>query len=188
MAVTFFYGISGTFKTTTVNSLLNREKCGVVRSKIKTWKNLESGIFSGLINYNDLNYALLHLCILEHEVDELKNENEKILVERGITDMFYFSLRNTKMNIKDDIIYSAVNKECDICKGEINKILLVQKDLKFIEDVVLKDPIRAKIFPEGLNQYLENQENYIEFTEKYNNITQIIEINDAKKYLAELEI
>ena len=183
MAVTFFYGISGTLKTTTVDHLLKAGDCGVVRSKIKTWKNLESGIFSGLIDYNDLNYALLHLCILEHEVEKSKNKN--ILVERGITDMFYFSLRNTGMNVEDDVIYEAVNKEeFDICEGNINKILLIQKDTKFIENVVLKDPVRAKIFPNGLNQYLENQEDYIEFTKKYNSITQIIEIKDAEKYLA----
>ena len=187
MAVTFFYGMSGTFKGTTINSILNSGQDYVaVKSMIKPWKDLEQGIFNGLIDYNDLNYALLHLCILKHEIDKKAAEN--ILVERGVSDMFYFMLRNNpELNIESEVIQNAVIKEEELCKDlGIKKILLVQKDLEFIENNVLNDLFRKATFPGGLNQYLKNQEDYVEFTKMFNSSVSVIEIKDAYKYLDEL--
>lgn len=187
MAVKFFYGISGTFKTTTVNSILNSgQDCVAIKSMIKTWKDLEQGIFNGLIDYNDLNYALLHLCILKHEIDKKAAEN--ILVERGVSDMFYFMLRNNpSLKIENEVIQDAVRKEEELCKDlGVKKILLVQKDIEFIENYVLKDPIRQATFPGGLDQYLRNQEDYVDFTKKFNNSALVIEIENAQKYLDKL--
>jgi hypothetical protein len=187
MAVTFFYGMSGTFKTTTVNSILNSgQDCVAVKSMIKTWKDLEQGIFNGLIDYNDLNYALLHLCILKHEIDKKAAEN--ILVERGVSDMFYFMLRNNPgLDIKNEVIQNAVRKEEELCKDlGVKKLLLVQKDIEFIENDVLKDPIRQATFPGGLDQYLKNQKDYVDFTKMFNSSVLVIEIKDAYKYLSEL--
>lgn len=195
MAVKFFYGISGTFKTTTVNyimtktnSLLNsNQTCVAVKSMIKTWKELESGIFQGLIDYNDLNYALLHLCMLKHELD--RKTSDTILVERGISDMFYFMLRNNPtLDIEDEVIFDAVKKEEDLCKDlGINKIILIQEDNNFIEKEILKDPVRKATFPDGLKQYLENQNDYINFTKKFNSSIQTIQIKNAQEYLDKLK-
>ena len=102
--------------------------------------------------------------------------------------MFYFMLRNNpELNIESEVIQNAVIKEEELCKDlGIKKILLVQKDLEFIENNVLNDPFRKATFPGGLNQYLKNQEDYVEFTKMFNSSVSVIEIKDAYKYLDEL--
>ena len=90
--IKFYYGLSGTFKSTTIESERKKlEDCSVIKSMIKSWKDLETGIYSGMITRNDLNYALLHLCILEHELKY--NSHKNTLVERGVTDMAYYKMR-----------------------------------------------------------------------------------------------
>ena len=88
--IKFFYGLSGTFKGTMIKTLITPDTA-VVWSMIKTWKRLETGIYSGMIERNDLNYALLHLCILEHTLKTTDKNN--ILVERGVSDMSYYRMK-----------------------------------------------------------------------------------------------
>lgn len=187
--IKIFYGLSGTFKGTTINSLLN-SNTSVVWSMIKSWKRLETGIYNGMINYNDLNYAIQHLTLLEYV---LKTTDKKdILVERGVTDMsFYRMLMYEKLGetIDDSWICRSVEEELKICGDQpIHKILLIQNDKDFINNVILSEPTRREKFDGGLEEYLRNQELYVEFTEKYNNISEVITINDAKSYIESLGI
>ena len=189
--IKIFYGLSGTFKGTTIKSILNNNQdIAVVWSMIKTWKRLETGIYSGLIERNDLNYALLHLCNLEHT---LKTTDKKdILVERGVSDMSYYRLqayRNIDPGASDKWIREAIEEELRICQGQaVHKILLVQNDREFIENVVISEKTRREVFPNGLTDYLNNQEAYITFTEQYNKIDEVITINNARSYLESLGI
>ena len=188
MMIEFFYGLSGTFKGTTINSLITPDTA-VVWSMIKPWKRLETGIYSGMIERNDLNYALLHLCILEHTLKTTDKKN--ILVERGVSDMSYYRMRmyeNIDPNASDNWIQKAVEEELRICQDPVHKILLVQNDKDFIENVILSEPTRREVFPNGLDDYLMNQESYIKFTERYNSIDEVITINNAKSYLESLGI
>jgi hypothetical protein len=157
---------------------------------IKSWKDLETGIYSGMITRNDLNYALLHLCILEHELKY--NNHKNTLVERGVTDMAYYKMRiieNFGNTVDDSWIIDSVKKELELCNNEVpQKILLVQKDTNFIKDTILKEPTRKEVFPGGLDDYLENQERYIEFTKKYNDISDIVYINNAMNYINNLSL
>lgn len=188
--IKFYYGLSGTFKSTTIESEKKKlEDCSVIKSMIKSWKDLETGIYSGMITRNDLNYALLHLCILEHELKY--NSHKNTLVERGVTDMAYYKMRiieNFGDNINDSWIIDSVKKELELCNETPQKILLVQKDINFIKDTILKEPTRKEVFPGGLDDYLENQERYIEFTKKYNNISDIVYINNAMNYINNLSL
>lgn len=186
--IKFYFGLSGTFKGTTIKSQLNPNTIPVW-SMIKTWKRLETGTFSGLVSINDLNYALLHLCNLEHT---LKTTDKKdILVERGVSDMSFYRLnayRNMSENIDDSWIHKSVEEELRLCENyKVHKILLVQNDREFIENVVLSEKTRREVFPD-LDTYLKNQDQYVKFCEKYNSIDEIIVINNAKSYLESLGI
>lgn len=177
--IKFFYGLSGTFKTATISSI-SHPNSPIVWSMIKLWKDLESGIFDGKTEKNHLNFAILHLCNLENIIKS--GGNETIYSERGVSDpLFYY------MNGRDfDWFEDAVYKERDLCEGlEIEKTLLIQKDVDFIENTILKEPHRKAIFPSAI-EYMEQQERYIKFTKKYNKIDNIIEINNAKDYITSL--
>ena len=91
-SVCFYYGMSGTFKTSTIQNKNKLNLYPVVWSMIKLWKDLEVGEFKGDIIPNHLNFALLHLCNLGNilKLEETKSSST-ILVERGVTDsLFYY--------------------------------------------------------------------------------------------------
>ena len=105
--------------------------------------------------------------------------------------MAYYKMRiieNFGDNINDSWIIDSVKKELELCNETPQKILLVQKDINFIKDTILKEPTRKEVFPGGLDDYLENQERYIEFTKKYNNISDIVYINNAMNYINNLSL
>ena len=180
--------MSGTFKTSTIQSKNKLNLYPVVWSMIKLWKDLEVGEFKGYIIPNHLNFALLHLCNLSNilKLEETKSSST-ILVERGVTDpLFYYGQLN------DERIREIVKKEEDLCNSylsncAIEKILLIQEDVEFIEKVILNEPHRRAIFPD-VDSYMKKQEEYINFTRKYNNITKTIKIENAKEYLGSLGI
>lgn len=188
--ITFYFGMSGTFKTTTIldQQKKYKEECIVVWSMIKLWKDLESSdYFSGhLEKLNHLNYSALHLCILGNSL-RLK-KNLPILVERGVSDSLFYhfsSSPDTPLNYQ-----GIVDKESEMCRSSgysRRNILLVQRDENFIETTILKEPHRREIFANS-TEYLKSQEKYIEFTTKYNKIDEIITINDAQSYLFSLGI
>lgn len=181
--ITFYYGMSGAFKATTIKKKLEEDKnLKVLWSMIKSWKNLENTLFSGLIEYNDLNYALLHLCLLEEKIDELDDKSSGLLVERGVTDMIFYKTRDLKV-VNDMWVDFITNYEESLCKEKPKKILLIQNDTKFIENVILNEPSRREKFPDGVESYLLDQEKYVDFTKKHNDITEIIEITNAEDYI-----
>jgi hypothetical protein len=143
-----------------------------------------------MIERNDLNYALLHLCILEHTLKTTDKNNT--LVERGVSDMSYYRMKmyeNIDPSASDLWISKSIEEELSICQGQaVHKILLVQNDRDWIRDVILSEPTRREVFPGGLDEYLKNQDEYIKFTEKYNSISEVITINNAKSYLESLGI
>lgn len=182
--IKIYYGLSGTFKGTTIETLQNKDTA-VVWSMIKSWKRLETGIYSGQIIYNDLNYAIQHLTLLEYV---LKTTDKKdILVERGISDMLFYRMKAYEVlgeTIDDSWIRKSVEEELRLCGDHmVQKILLVQNDKDFIRDVILSEPTRSEKFPNGLSDYLKSQDDYIKHTEKYNSISEVITINDAKSYI-----
>lgn len=180
--IQFYYGLSGTFKGTTMKKKLEEDnKLKVMWSKIKSWKNLENDLFSGLIEYNDLNYALLHLTMLEDKVDELDDKSSGLLVERGVTDMIFYKTREM-LSINDRWVDSIVKYEESLCKEKPKKILLIQNDTKFIENVILNEPSRKEKFS-GVEDYIKNQKFYVDFTKRHNDITEIIEITNAEDYI-----
>lgn len=178
-----YYGLSGTFKGTTITEA-KKEGDSVLWSNIKLWKSYESGLFSSMTGErNDLNYAMLHLCELGQLTRNLSFAEDSIFyVERGITDMDYYYIKNTGCN-EGSWIKESVQEELRLLDDfEVQKILLIQKDYDFIRDVVLSEKTRAYEFT-GPSDYLEKQKAYVEFTEKYNKIDEKIIISSAKDYI-----
>lgn len=190
--ITMYYGCSGTFKATTIESILEKNKglYNVMWSDIKPWKHWE-GILE--TPQDDRNYAILHLCNLKNAIynDHWPPGVNNLLVERGVTDMLYYYYKNNKeISENPEWIKRIVNEEDIICEQNSyytpRKVLLIQKDIDFIRDVVLKEPTRAKEFPGGVNDFLECQNAYVNFTQKYNKIDKVINIKDAEKYVNDL--
>lgn len=188
--IKFYYGMSGAFKATTITAERKRsgDNASVVWSMIKPWKRLESGVFQDLTAPDHLNFAMLHLCNLESILREASKET--VFVERGVTDAIFYWLRNnSSAENSSDWISRAVAEELRLCENQtVEKTLLIMKDRNFIEGTILSEPSRAAVFPLGVDNYLEDQEKYIEFTKKYNSITNTVEINSAEDYLKSLGI
>lgn len=207
-SVKIYYGLSGTFKSTTIKSLF-RQGDDILWSGIKQWKSWETSILGNKNNPSDLNFALLHLSRLRDREYNITKDNTIFHVERGISDMVFYWLLSSPTTeslssvMKDDNsrIIEAESMLIDLIEEEIKiskfvggsekdptKILLVQKDVEFIKDVVLKEQTRAERFPGGVEDYLRAQDLYIDFTKRFNKIDEVIEITNAKNYLKNLGI
>lgn len=193
-----FYGLSGTLKTTTIDSLIHKPEIQgnniVMWSGIKPWKELENGIFSGKVESNDLIYAINHLTRLEEYVGNCwVYEIENLFVERGVSDMLFY--RSMKTALEDEFILDVIDKEEELTfrsdfdwGGEINvkRTLLIMEDKDFISKSINAHPSR-QLFKD-VDDFLAKQKDYVEFTKKYNNIDETITITSAKDYLVKLGI
>ena len=83
------------------------------------------------------------------------------------------------------LIKNLVEEENRILNGECEKILLIQRDPNFVVEKVFEDPYRKATFSGDLNLYLRMQEEYIQFTKAWNNITREVVIENAKEYIEE---
>ena len=188
--IKIYYGLSGTLKSSTIKQKYgyfgdeSDENTVIIRSAIKNWKYNRDALFPWLCNESNLNYALLHLTRLQDYV----YGDYDFIIERGVTDPLYYEYQKQPELITPSIISSAVEKESEIlCKNKIHKTLMIMLDEKFIAEKVLSEKTRADCF-QGVEEYLKKQENYVEFTKKYNNIDEEIKINDAKDYLMHLGV
>lgn len=189
--ITMYYGCSGTFKATTIESVLT--KCpglyNVMWSDIKPWKHWENILGT---QQDDRNYAILHLCNLKNAIrSNWPPGVNNLLVERGVSDMLYYYYKNNReIGENSKWIKDVVHEEDILCEQNSyytpRRILLVQKDFDFVRDVILREPTRAKEFQGGVQEYMEHQDAYVEFTQKYNKIDEVINIKDAEKYVNDL--
>lgn len=192
-SVKIYYGLSGSFKGTTIDQTL-RPGDEVLHSGIKQWKFWEKNILSEKNNPNDLNFALLHLSRLMDREYSLIKDSTTFHVERGVTDMVFYWLLNHPTENYETIIKGLVEEEIRVSKFvggddiEPEKILLVQKDKEFIEKIVLREKTRSDRFPGGVEDYLKAQDLYVDFTKKYNKISKVIEVTSARDYLKKLGV
>jgi hypothetical protein len=188
--IKIYYGLSGTLKSSTIKQKYgyfgdeSDENTVIIRSAIKNWKYNRDALFPWLCNESNLNYALLHLTRLQDYV----YGDYDFIIERGVTDPLYYEYQKQPELITPSIISSAVEKESEILGGNnVQKILMTMLDEKFIAEKVLSEKTRADCF-QGVEEYLKKQKEYVEFTKKYNNISEEIKITDAREYLSTLGI
>lgn len=194
-SVKIFYGMSGAFKETTIKSRLRNELgSDVMWSGIKQWKYWEE-LIKRKNGPHHLNLALLHLSRLKDKEYNIAKDNTTLFVERGVSDMLFYWLHSLPaMSENETIIKNLIEEEIRVSKiaagGEEKpwKVLLIQRDYDFVQNIVLKELTRSECFPGGIKDYINAQDRYISFTKKYNDINEIIEIDNAKEYLKKLGI
>lgn len=183
---TIIYGMSGSLKLTTINSLYkNNFK---VYSDTKPFFSYDEKYFNWSGRPNDSHLAIHRLLTLDLEGYLPKDQD--IVIERGVTDNL-FCIPNRKIqgleSYEDIKIKELVDLEENILLNRtglsnIDKILLVMEDKNFIESRVLNNKYRKAIYP-NLDIYIEKQNEYIEFTEKWNKVSKKIIIRDALNYI-----
>ena len=183
--VTIYYGLSGTMKGSTISSLGPDVK--VMESAIKPWKHYQFGLFKDLVQDNDLTYGILHLVRLQEFLRLNKGKN-LLAIERSISDCLFYNNNSEEFGDKNKLgeskIQELVEEEMKLLgEFDVTRILLIQKDEDFIRDVILKEPTRKKTFNGSLDLYLELQDKYVRWTEKYNKLNKVNEIYNAKEYI-----
>lgn len=186
MKIDIYYGLMGVLKGTTIENLVKKNpRLKILKTANKSWKYYENSIYKGLIQYNDLNLAIQHLVRLGEFIQ--RNSGSDIIVERGITDYLFYYWHEPKslccgMPEEKTVIENSIEAEDNLVKDYTKqKILLVMKDTNFVKSKVLTNQYRQNF--SSLDQYFKKQEEYVNFTKKYNKIDKTIEIVDAKNYI-----
>lgn len=196
MNVKIYYGLSGAMKGSTIKSEKQRapDKVDIMESAIKPWKYYHFGLFNGLIEYNDLNFCILHLVRLRDFIERNHNSGKDLVVERGVTDFLFYYYNNVTglgktRGVDEDFITGVVGAENTNLLPDfstVEKVLFIQKDKDFVRDVVMKDSVRRKTFHGDIDYYFSLQDKYVDFTTKYNVINRVIEIDNAKDYITKV--
>jgi hypothetical protein len=186
----YFYGMSGTLKATTIGSP-RYEEALKIWSDIKPYWNYRKTLFPEELPGTDGDFIIQRLIKLNN-YRELVMEGElsgskDICIERGVSDMIKCMIDNGTFKGEDKDIYKIIEEEGNIFPiwWTTRKILLVMLDKDFIENRVLNEINRLRYYPD-LETYLKRQEEYVEFTKRYNHIDEVIEIRNAYDYIESL--
>lgn len=186
----YFYGMSGTLKATTIGSP-RYEEALKIWSDIKPYWNYRKTLFPEELSGTDGDFIIQRLIKLNN-YRELITEGElsgskDICIERGVSDMIKCMIDNGTFKGEDKDIYKIIEEEENIFPiwWTTRKILLVMLDEDFIENRVLNEINRLRYYPD-LETYLKRQEEYVEFTKRYNHIDEVIEIRNAYDYIESL--
>lgn len=188
-----YYGLSGALKGSTIAALKKKNSnIQIMDSAIKRWKYYQFGIFSGLTEYTDLTYGILHLVRLREFMDKNHSAENDLIIERGITDSLFYYYYNDGFNVEagmDEnltLINNATAQEQILLLPDfyrIERILLIQEDKDFVRDVVFQDEFRRKTFKNDPDLYFKMQDLYVSFTKRHNVIDKVIRITSAKEYI-----
>ena len=186
----YFYGMSGTLKATTIGSP-RYEEALKIWSDIKPYWNYRKTLFPEELPGTDGDFIIQRLIKLNN-YRELVMEGElsgskDICIERGVSDMIKCMIDNGTFKGEDKDIYKIIEEEESIFPiwWTTRRILLVMLDKDFIENRVLNEINRLRYYPD-LETYLKRQEEYVEFTKRYNHIDEVIEIRNAYDYIESL--
>jgi hypothetical protein len=186
----YFYGMSGTLKATTIGSP-RYEEALKIWSDIKPYWNYRKTLFPEELPGTDGDFIIQRLIKLNN-YRELVMEGElsgskDICIERGVSDMIKCMIDNGTFKGEDKDIYKIIEEEGNIFPiwWTTRRILLVMLDEDFIENRVLNEINRLRYYPD-LETYLKRQEEYVEFTKRYNHIDEVIEIRNAYDYIESL--
>ena len=186
----YFYGMSGTLKATTIGSP-RYEGALKIWSDIKPYWNYRKTLFPEELPGTDGDFIIQRLIKLNN-YRELVMEGElsggkDICIERGVSDMIKCMIDNGTFKGEEKDIYKIIEEEESIFPiwWTTRRILLVMLDKDFIENRVLNEINRLRYYPD-LETYLKRQEEYVEFTKRYNHIDEVIEIRNAYDYIESL--
>lgn len=180
------YGMSGTLKATTIKSRYS--SYFKVLSETKPYFNIDKRYFNWSARSNNAHICSCRIMILSNYLPT----NRDIVCERGVTD-FIFGLPDSNISGMDSYDLIDINGLselesnllCNSNNSPIRKVLLVMKDEDFIINEVLsgKDSYyRKRLYPD-LDTYIKKQDEYIDFTCKYNLINEVVPILNARDYI-----
>jgi hypothetical protein len=157
-------------------------------SDTKQFYDMDRDYFNWSARINDAALAIHRILTLK-----LLPKGVDIAIERGVTDNV-FCVPNRKLPGLDSYDYMKIEELVSLesqyirqysdC-NEIRKVLLLMNDEEFIRNVVLSEPHRKSIYPDYVT-YMNKQDEYRDFTIRYNKIDQVTEINDAKEYITKV--
>lgn len=189
--ITIFYGMSGSFKLTTMTRSKNYKDDFKIYSDVKPHYGYINQFFKDIRQPSDLDFVIHRLLTLK--TPGLLEGKKNISIERGVSDFLqcYINRPETNKYLDLSFIPKVISEERDILtslqpKEELKKVLLVMLDKDFISNTILLEPTRKAIY-DNIDYYLERQRDYVKFTETYNNISEVIEIKNALEYLNNLK-
>lgn len=192
--ITIYYGMSGALKATTIENAPRHKDDLKIWSDIKPYWNYRKTLFPSELPGTDGDFIIQRLLQIQDMKRLSKSGNLCIynwVIERGVSDMIKCMIDNGTFDENNqEYIYHIINEEYNLLDelgfGKPQKILLVMLDKNFIQDKVLNEPNRKRYYPD-LETYLKKQEEYVNFTKQYNDISEVIEIRDAYNYIDNLK-
>lgn len=180
------YGMSGALKAATIMSRYS--SYFKVLSETKPYFDIDKKYFNWSARSNNAHICSCRLILLSRYLPTDKS----IVCERGVTD-FVFSIPDFKISGMESYDLIDINGLselessllCNSNNSPMRKVILVMKDENFITNTVLggKDGYyRRRLYPD-LDTYLRKQDEYIDFTCKYNLINEVIPIFNARDYI-----
>jgi hypothetical protein len=192
--ITIYYGMSGALKATTIENAPRHKDDLKIWSDIKPYWNYRKTLFPSELPGTDGDFIIQRLLQIQ-DMKRLSKSGSLCIynwvIERGVSDMIKCMIDNgTFDESNQEYIYHIINEEYNLLDelgfGKPQKILLVMLDKNFIQDKVLNEPNRKRYYPD-LETYLKKQEEYVNFTKQYNDISEVIEIRDAYNYIDNLK-
>ena len=192
--ITIYYGMSGALKATTIENAPRHKNDLKIWSDIKPYWNYRKTLFPSELPGTDGDFIIQRLLQIQ-DMKRLSKSGSLCIynwvIERGVSDMIKCMIDNgTFDESNQEYIYHIINEEYNLLDelgfGKPQKILLVMLDKNFIQDKVLNEPNRKRYYPD-LETYLKKQEEYVNFTKQYNDISEVIEIRDAYNYIDNLK-
>lgn len=166
MNVTIYYGMSGSLKGTTVDSVKSNYDI-VVGSYNKPYIQASTDLTGK--RPSDLDLALFRLVQLKNLSNDESVSNLNVVIERGITDFLESWTSDPQNSLESSELQKYIGLEERYLNkivgpgGKIRRVLLNMQDSGFIRDVILTEPTRLARFP-NLQVYLDRQTRYLEFT------------------------
>lgn len=180
------YGMSGALKAATIRSKYS--SYFKVLSETKSYFDIDKRYFNWSARSNNAHICSCRIMILSSYLPT----DRSIVCERGVTD-FVFSLPDFKISGMDSYDLIDINGLSELeasllynsNNSPIRKVMLVMRDEDFIASKVLNGDesyYRKRLYPD-LSTYLKKQDEYIDFTCKYNLINEVIPIYNAREYI-----
>ena len=193
--ITIYYGMSGALKETTIKNAPRHENSLKIWSDIKPYWEYRKTLFPEELPGTDGDFIIQRLLKIK-DMAKLYKEGclsyHNWVIERGVSDMIKCMIDNKTFHGDDEDIYRIIYEEYNLLDnlglGKPEKLLLVMLDKDFIVDKVLKEPNRKRYYPD-LETYLKKQDEYVEFTKKYNKIKDenVINIHDAYDFIENIK-
>lgn len=193
--ITIYYGMSGALKETTIKNAPRHKNDLKIWSDIKSYWEYRKTLFPEELPGTDGDFIIQRLLKIK-DMAKLYKEGclpySNWVIERGVSDMIKCMIDNKTFHGDDEDIYHIIYEEYNLLDnlglGKPEKLLLVMLDKDFIVDKVLEEPNRKRYYPD-LETYLKKQEEYVEFTKKYNKIKDenVINIHDAYDFIENIK-